>query len=112
MPLRQNYNNATDMHDEHPRIHNETNGVVEQVKADVATLSTAVGTASNAATAAQADIDGTQFRLGGNGMGVVQHGGNANVARPAAGLAYFIWVGSVQPSNAVNGDLWMNTAGT
>lgn len=44
-----------------------------------------------------------------NGLGVVNHGSTASTARPS-GFAAILWVGSVEPSNAVNGDVWINTA--
>jgi len=41
----------------------------------------------------------------------VTHGTNASYARPPVSVAV-IWIGSVQPTNAVNGDVWMDTSGT
>jgi hypothetical protein len=39
-------------------------------------------------------------------MGVVTHGSSASVARPS-GFPSVTWVGSVQPENAIDGDVWM-----
>ncbi len=44
-----------------------------------------------------------------DGLGVVVHGGNANTARPA-GYAVVHWIGSVEPINAVDDDLWADTS--
>jgi hypothetical protein len=43
------------------------------------------------------------------GLVVVSHGSDASVARPTAGVVY--WIGSVQPTNALNADLWYDTTG-
>lgn len=40
---------------------------------------------------------------------VVNHGATASTARPT-GVLSVEWIGSVQPTNAVNGDTWINTA--
>lgn len=39
----------------------------------------------------------------------VLHGATADTARPL-GAAVVQWIGSVEPTNAVDGDLWTNTA--
>jgi hypothetical protein len=39
---------------------------------------------------------------------VVNHGSDDDVARPS-GVGGVYWVGSVEPSNSVNGDLWYNS---
>jgi hypothetical protein len=44
-----------------------------------------------------------------NGMGVVQHGSNASVARPSAGFQSYIWIGTVEPVNWANNDIYLNT---
>lgn len=41
--------------------------------------------------------------------GTVIHGSNASVARPA-GFANITWVGSVEPTNAENNDIWVDTS--
>ncbi len=43
-----------------------------------------------------------------NAMGVVSHGTNASAARPA-GYSVVTWIGSVQPTNAVAGDVWLDS---
>jgi len=44
-----------------------------------------------------------------NGKGFVNHGATAGTARPT-GFASVEWYGSVQPTNAVAGDTWVDTA--
>jgi hypothetical protein len=46
--------------------------------------------------------------LSDSGMGYVNHGSTAGAARPT-GYAAITWVGSVQPDNAVDGDVWVDT---
>jgi hypothetical protein len=41
---------------------------------------------------------------------VVEHGSTAGTARPEGALVVY-WVGSVQPTNATNSDLWYDTTG-
>lgn len=41
-------------------------------------------------------------------LGVVAHGATAGTARPT-GYAAVLWVGSVTPTNASNGDVWVDT---
>lgn len=41
----------------------------------------------------------------------VTHGAVASTARPPVGVAV-IWIGSVEPTNAINGDVWLDTNGT
>lgn len=43
-----------------------------------------------------------------NGKGFCLHGAVAGTARPS-GFASIEWVGTVEPSNAVNGDTWIDT---
>lgn len=47
--------------------------------------------------------------ISGNGYGIVNHGATADTARPS-GFAYIHWVGSVEPTNAINGDTWVDTS--
>lgn len=42
-----------------------------------------------------------------NTLGYVNHGTNANIARPI-GYASILWVGTVQPNNWISGDIWEN----
>jgi hypothetical protein len=42
-------------------------------------------------------------------MGYVNHGSTAGTARPS-GFAAITWYGSVQPTNATAGDIWVDTA--
>lgn len=39
---------------------------------------------------------------------LVNHGSTAGTARPG-GFGYVIWVGSVEPDNSIDGDLWLET---
>ena len=41
-------------------------------------------------------------------MGKIVHGATAGTTRPA-GFGVVTWIGSVEPSNAVNNDLWIDT---
>lgn len=41
----------------------------------------------------------------------VTHGTDASTIRPPVSVAV-IWIGSVQPTNAIDGDVWMDTSGT
>lgn len=43
-----------------------------------------------------------------DGMGVVVHGDDAEVERPAD-YAVVTWIGSVEPENAQEGDIWEET---
>lgn len=42
------------------------------------------------------------------GLVVVEHGADGTVARPAGAAAVY-WIGSVEPANGVDHDLWYNT---
>jgi hypothetical protein len=44
-----------------------------------------------------------------NGKGYVSHGSTAGTARPS-GFASVEWQGSVEPTNAINGDTWVDTS--
>ncbi len=54
---------------------------------------------------------GTPFLPSNSYNSTVTHGNNAAYVRPAVTVAV-IWIGSVQPTNAINGDVWMDTSGT
>lgn len=54
---------------------------------------------------------GTPFLPSNSYNSTVTHGNNASYARPAVSVAV-IWIGSVQPTNAIDGDVWMDTSGT
>jgi hypothetical protein len=41
-------------------------------------------------------------------MRVVSHGADANVARPADTAAVY-WIGTVEPLQALDGDLWIGS---
>jgi len=43
-----------------------------------------------------------------NVKGHIEHGSTAATSRPS-GFTSVEWVGSVEPTNALNGDTWINT---
>lgn len=45
-----------------------------------------------------------------NSLGWVNHGATAGTARPTGAYDYYVWIGSVEPTNAINGDIWINTS--
>ena len=53
---------------------------------------------------------GTPFLPSNSYNSTVTHGSSATYARPPVSVAV-IWIGSVQPTNAINGDVWMDTSG-
>jgi hypothetical protein len=48
------------------------------------------------------------YVTGENTMGVVIHGSNASTFRPTS-YTSVLWIGSVEPTNANNNDLWLDT---
>ena len=54
---------------------------------------------------------GSPFTPSNSYNSTVTHGAVASTARPPVSVAV-IWIGSVQPTNAINGDVWMDTSGT
>lgn len=63
---------------------------------DLSNLPT-LGTAAAAAA--------TDFAAAADALGYVNHGASASTARPT-GYAAIVWVGTVEPTNAMNGDIW------
>lgn len=55
------------------------------------------------------DQSTVKARLDGFVMHTVVHGAVASTARPI-GPAVVSWIGSVEPTNAINNDIWINTA--
>ena len=47
--------------------------------------------------------------LSSNAMGVVVHGATAGTARPS-GYNVITWIGSVEPTNAENDDIWLDVS--
>lgn len=47
--------------------------------------------------------------LNGNAIGYVNHGATAGTSRPSD-FAVVLWYGSVEPTNATNNDIWIDTA--
>lgn len=70
----------------------EAKTVLAITQADVANLTTDL---DNKAAAA-------------NAMGTVNHGATGSTARPT-GYSAITWVGSATPTNAVDGDVWIDT---
>lgn len=71
-------------------------------------LASALGDDENFATTVANSI-GNKVRRDA-GVVVVSHGATAGTTRPAdAAIVY--WVGSVEPTNAANADLWYDTTG-
>lgn len=56
-----------------------------------------------------ADAAAVVAQLAASGCGIVNHGSTSGTTRPS-GYRYIIWVGSVQPTNWVAGDIWVRTA--
>lgn len=57
-----------------------------------------------------AAVNSTEDLVGANSVAVVVvHGATAGTARPT-NATVVQWIGSVEPSNAQNGDLWISTA--
>ena len=54
---------------------------------------------------------GTPFLPSNSYNSTVTHATNAAYSRPPVNVAV-IWIGSVQPSNAIDGDVWLDTSGT
>lgn len=86
--------------------------------ADAAAMRTTLSAAAATHTHAQADITNlttdlaakaTEATRTASGKGFVNHGATASTARPT-GYASVEWIGSVSPTNAVNGDTWISTA--
>lgn len=83
-------------------------------KADAAIPITEKGAASGVAT-----LDGTSRLTSGQlptsvgvkseTKAVVNHGATAGTARPS-GYGSVEWIGSVEPTNAINGDTWIDTS--
>lgn len=60
-------------------------------------------------TGAGTEDDPLVFTISANVKGFVNHGATAGTARPA-GFTSVEWYGSVEPTNAVNGDTWTDTS--
>lgn len=54
------------------------------------------------------DQTSVRSKLDSTVKGVINHGAVASTARPS-GYASVEWIGSVTPTNAINGDTWINT---
>lgn len=65
--------------------------------------------ANDAASKSYVDTKQAAATIAANGAGWVYHGSLAGTSRPS-GFAAIIWVGSVEPTNAINNDVWYQTA--
>ncbi len=63
----------------------------------------------SAAAQTALDLKTNETTRSASGTGFVNHGATAGTSRPT-GYASIEWFGSVEPTNAVNGDSWINTA--
>lgn len=72
--------NSTPSEDTHPDLHNDANAAINEI----------------------------EDALLGAGMGYVDHGATAATARPEGFIAV-TWHGSVEPDNAEDGDLWVDS---
>lgn len=66
-----------------------------------------LGTAPSGST--DAATKGTEDAVKAGATAYVNHGATAGTARPS-GYAAVVWIGSVEPTNASNGDIWLDTA--
>jgi hypothetical protein len=117
MALRENYTNTEAMADNHPTAHNEANDLVNSHTDQIGAILTSIGSILNTLGidpgGAWADLT---TRLGvmdianiSAGLGIAPHGSNASFTRPNAGFRNYVWVGSVQPNNWLNEDIWLDT---
>ena len=54
-------------------------------------------------------VNAVDPKLAANGKGFVNHGAVAGTARPT-GFASIEWYGSVEPTNAITGDTWIDVS--
>lgn len=79
-------------------------------QSEITNLITDLAAKQDAATAAtDADLLSGLATLAAAGAYINVHGSVAGTAR-VSGYAINLWIGSVEPTNAANGDLWVNTA--
>jgi len=68
----------------------------------------AAGTNGQVLTSDGTDISWQDVSVSSNTMGTVVHGSTASTARPS-GYTVVTWIGSVEPTNATNNDVWIDT---
>jgi len=71
-----------------------------------------LGTNGHVLTADSATDDGVKWAavpIAAGTKGFVNHGATAGTARPS-GFASIEWYGSVEPTNAIDGDTWIDTS--
>jgi hypothetical protein len=83
-----------------PTYNTTTSALVTHVGAYTDTREAAEVSARNTAVAVVTTLLST------NGKGKVAHGAVAGTARPS-GFASIEWEGTVEPTNAINGDTWV-----
>jgi len=87
---------------------------------DVYFSGTAFGNVSSATTATLSEnsntssfshyaVSSSRSETAENAMGVIVHDADGNVAR-VAGYSVITWIGSVEPNNAIDNDIWIDTA--
>jgi len=73
-----------------------------------AVTATELGYLDNVTSAIQTQLD-SKLEAGDAVMGTIVHGATAATARPS-GFDVVTWIGSVEPTNATNNDIWIDTA--
>jgi hypothetical protein len=95
------------------KIDGGTSGTVTLQTASVAGTYTLTLPTDDGATSEILQTDGSGaldwFSLGDNGMGVVVHGATGSTSRPSV-YAVITWIGSVEPDNAEDDDIWIDTS--
>jgi CTP synthase (UTP-ammonia lyase) len=94
-----------------PTYNTTTSALVTHVGAYTDTREAAEAATRSAADSAEVTNRNTAIAvvttmLSTNGKGKVAHGATAGTARPS-GFASIEWEGSVEPTNAINGDTWV-----
>ena len=115
MPLREDYTNTTPMASEHPDAHNVANDLVNTHTDQIAAIFTQLNTIGQQLGADPAGVfNNVQDRLniadidrGLNAVGVKVHSGDATASRPT-GYQIIIWIGTVQPNNWQNNDIYVD----
>lgn len=86
------------------RINDPASATATALTATISTL--AAAEAANPETALNSAIVAIAQENSPTGLTVVRHGENASYARPA-GASQVLWLGSVEPANMVDGDIWL-----
>lgn len=89
---------------DHPTTHNNLGDAINKIEAELGILPKG----SYASVVARLNDLVTKPTQSASGVGFVNHGSTASTAR-VTGYAFVIWLGAVEPTNAANGDLWIDT---